>query len=199
MNYRLMLIRHGKTVLANKGVYYGFTDVALSEEGINELISNNKTGLYPDADLYFTSGLSRANNTLNIIKGNVNYSVVESLKEYNFGDFELHTHDELINNQAYIAWMEDETGKVCCVNGESRYEFVNRMDSGIKQLFDAAAKSNAHSILTITHGGIISNFIMNYCDKSLTYYEAMPECGHGVDALMDYDGDSFKVIDIKLI
>ncbi len=199
MKLRLILLRHGKTTLADKGLYYGRTDVLLSEEGIGELIANKENNMYPEADIYFTSGMTRANESLRLIKGEVPFTVLPQLEEYNFGDFELRSHDELCENEDYVRWMEDESGHARCLGGESRAEFIARMREGMLRLCEAAAQNGANTVLLLTHGGIISYFTRLFYDDSLSYFDAMPKCGHGVDVVLDYDGAYIRVEKLETI
>lgn len=193
MNLRLIMLRHGKTTLADKGVYYGHTDVLLSKEGIEELLLYKEQSIYPDADIYFTSGMTRANESLRLIKGDVDFMTLPLLEEYNFGDFELHTHDELCANEDYIKWIEDKDGVTPCAGGESRVEFIRRMKKGMQHICCTAAGSGANTAFLLAHGGVISYFTTLYYDDTLTYFEAMPKCGHGIDVIIDYDGENINV------
>jgi alpha-ribazole phosphatase len=199
MNLRLILLSMGKLCWLTKAYITAHTDVLLSEEGIGELVANRESNLYPDADLYFTSGMTRANESLRLIKGEVPFRMLPQLEEYNFGDFELHTHDELCDNEDYVRWMEDESGETRCRGGESRAEFVTRMQDGLRSLCDTAVRDSAGTVLLLAHGGVISYFTRLFYDESLTYYEAMPKCGHGVDAIVNYDGGRLYVERLETI
>jgi len=86
---KLYLIRHGKTYCNEKNLYCGKSDVELTENGINELKEIIKKVTYPKCDFYFTSGAKRANQTLEILCPETQYTKLDKFFEYNFGDFEL--------------------------------------------------------------------------------------------------------------
>ena len=92
---KISLIRHGKTFANEKKLYYGFSDIELSENGIKELEKLKEKVNYEKGQLFITSGLKRTIQTLNILFGNVDYIVNEHFKEMNFGDFELKSYEQL--------------------------------------------------------------------------------------------------------
>ena len=66
---KLVLVRHGKSVWNKENRFTGWTDVALSDEGINEAIQAGKK-LYNagfNFDIVYTSVLKRAIDTANLI------------------------------------------------------------------------------------------------------------------------------------
>lgn len=87
MIIQLQMIRHGKTEAVDRMIYSGFSDLPLTEAGIAEIGSFIDMGLYHKADAYYSSGLMRAVQTLNLIAGQVKWKEIPQLKECNFGDF----------------------------------------------------------------------------------------------------------------
>ena len=84
MTYQLILVRHGKSVWNVKNIFTGWVDVELDELGISEaklsgqLISASK--LKPT--YCFTSFLSRAQKTLEIILSEMNLeNIISSLDQ----------------------------------------------------------------------------------------------------------------------
>ena len=82
---KLTLIRHGMTYGNKYGLYYGATDLPLLEEGIAELRQRKLTHIYPTATRYYASPLQRTQQTLREIYGDVPFTVVDGLREMNFG------------------------------------------------------------------------------------------------------------------
>lgn len=90
MSY-LILVRHGKSEWNEKGLWTGFVDVALTDEGRNEALRAAKTLIGIPIDLAYTSLLHRAQETLSIILHELKLSVpVEkefALNERDYGTF----------------------------------------------------------------------------------------------------------------
>ena len=88
----IYLIRHGKTEANEKHLYCGSTDLPLSEAGRAEL-----QNLHYDIKnvRFLTSGMKRANESLQILFGDVPYEVDPRFREVDFGIFEMHSYNEL--------------------------------------------------------------------------------------------------------
>src|SRR5665647_516079 len=136
MKFNLQIVRHGKTEAVPKSIYCGYSDLPLNDDGIIEIKDFVSSNMYRTADAYYSSGLKRAVETLNIIAGDVKWEEITDLKECNFGDFEMHTHVELLSNAAYNEWINDISGKYQVPNGESVELFNIRVLNGFKQLFE---------------------------------------------------------------
>ena len=102
MTYQLILVRHGKSVWNVKNIFTGWVDVELDELGISEaklsgqLISESK--LKPT--YCFTSFLSRAQKTLEIILSEMNLENIEiekawQLNERHYGALQGLNKDEV--------------------------------------------------------------------------------------------------------
>jgi alpha-ribazole phosphatase len=179
MNAQIHIIRHGRTDANDKRFYCGNTDVPLSESGVKEILALKEKGVYPEAELFITSGMKRAVETIRLIYGDIDSITVEGLREYNFGDFEMHSHNELENRCEYQNWIADEEGDVCCPNGESKNEFGKRVDQGLKKIFREIEKRKAGSVVVICHGGVIRAIMHILFSNEKKYYEWQPENGLG--------------------
>ena len=107
--YKLHMIRHGLTEANTDGRYIGVTDVPLSAVGIDWLQSQRKEGFYPAADIVFSSPLARCTETVGIIYPDKEPYLIDELREYNFGEFENKTADELDGTDNYMDWI---SGKI---------------------------------------------------------------------------------------
>ena len=66
----ICLIRHGRTSANEQKLYCGRTDLPLTASGAAEIERLKGEGVYPDgADIFYTSGFARANQTMEIIYG----------------------------------------------------------------------------------------------------------------------------------
>lgn len=74
---KLILIRHGESIWNLENKFTGWTDVPLSENGIQEAIEAGKTlkKLHFTFDVAFTSYLKRAKETLNLILNELNLDI----------------------------------------------------------------------------------------------------------------------------
>ena len=173
---RIHLIRHGKTIANEQRLYCGATDLPLSTKGVAELMHLRSLGIYPKADddsVYFTSGLQRTEQTLDLLYGDINRKILPQLAEYNFGDFEMQSYNTLKDCDDYKAWISDDSGIVPCPNGESKGVFTQRVMEGFySQIADK-------DIFMICHGGVIACIMENLCPNTQNFYEWQPETGRG--------------------
>ena len=114
MTYQLILVRHGKSVWNVKNIFTGWVDVELDELGISEaklsgqLISESK--LKPT--YCFTSFLSRAQKTLEIILSEMNLENIEiekawQLNERHYGALQGLNKDEVkkkYGDDQFLKW-----------------------------------------------------------------------------------------------
>ena len=173
---KIHIIRHGKTEANEKRLYCGQTDLPLSEAGRAEIASLVKDGIYPPAgDMrFFTSGMIRTNETLAIIYGSVPKFSLPDFSEYNFGEFEMHSYDDLKNRKDYQAWISDSSDKIACPAGESKEEFYKRVITGFNKIKDITS-----SAFIVCHGGVIACIMEHLYPREKNFYEWQPSCGRG--------------------
>ena len=121
MESKIVLIRHGITVGNEQHMYYGSTDVSLSERGMHLLEKQRDEGVYPVSEdaQYFTTGMLRTEQSLEIIYGEQEHEVIEELRELDFGEFEMCTYEQLNSVPEYQQWItaEDRTPAVTGLAG----------------------------------------------------------------------------------
>lgn len=107
MKSQIVLIRHGITVGNEQRLYYGATDVALSQRGMDKLTNMAKEGFYPDSPdaEYYTSGMLRTEQTFRILYGDKPHTKISNLRELDFGRFEMKTYDELEKDPEAKEWL----------------------------------------------------------------------------------------------
>lgn len=197
---KIHLIRHGTTEGVKAKVYYGSTDLPLSNDGVDLIAGLAAAGAYPDADgaELYTTGLLRTEQTFFLIYGCRNHLVVPELREYNFGEFEMKTHDQLIKNEAYQSWINDAGGITPCPNGESRNDFHNRIAAGFTEILEKHkseegcgegshdGESCGGNSIIVCHGGVISQ-IMRLCfpDSDRNIFQWTPDPGRGYTIHID--------------
>lgn len=178
------IIRHGKTKANEKKLYYGFSDISLSENGKNELLLLKNKINYPKGDFFITSGLKRTNQTLNILYGKKNFLINTNLKEMNFGDFELKSYEQLKNNVSYIKWIKD-IEKNPIPNGENKIQFEKRVIIGFNEIFEYCYKNLFKNVVIISHGGVISSIMQYFFKENKNFYDWLPDYGRGYSIIFE--------------
>lgn len=172
------VIRHGKTEANLKKLYCGATDVPLSAEGRRELEAFKSAGCYPTGDYYYASALRRTADTLGVLYGGVDVVRLAELSEFNFGEFEMKSHDELMEDGRYLAWIGDGGATLACPCGESFQVFKARIRQGFTRVLDETPAGFSNIVL-VTHGGVISCLMEMYFGSDKHFYEWQPENGRG--------------------
>lgn len=168
MKSQIHLIRHGITEGNQRRLYYGAADIPLAKEGermLKELVAEH---IYPEAEGsdFYTTGLIRTEQTLTLIYGEKEHSVIEELREMNFGQFEMKSYQELKEVPAYIEWAGDKTGTLASPDGESIVEFRKRIENG----FDILMGRHQLKELSVRHSG-----------KGRVFYGSLPWRNHRFD------------------
>ena len=186
---KLYLIRHGKTLANEKRCYCGITDLSLTVDGRKELELKKKNYQFIDKKktLFYTSSLKRSIESLIILFGDVQYQSDERFNEMNFGEFEMHTHQELLKNPHYLEWLKD-VEHYQIPGGERSIDQKERVIQAFKEI-----KKFNKDIVLVTHGGVIS-ILYNYLfpNETKNIYEIQPNNGEGL--LIDLDQLSYEKI-----
>ena len=153
---KLTLIRHGMTYGNKYGLYYGATDLPLLEEGVEELRQRKLTHRYPTAPRYYTSPLQRTQQTLREVYGDVDFTVVDGLREMNFGVFEMRTVEDLRQEAEFVAWNRDVVCNVC-PGGESFADVHARALEAIAPILTADEDA-----VCVIHGGVIATLMFTW-------------------------------------
>ena len=167
----IYLIRHGKTQANEKHLYCGSTDLPLSEAGREELQSL-AYAIAPER--FATSGMKRTNETLEILFGNVPYSVDSRFREVDFGDFEMKSYEMLKEKAAYQAWLTGDNERNVPPGGESGVQMTRRVLEAFRELPDGTA--------LVTHGGVIAAIMASLFPADGKHrYQWQPRNGHGYE------------------
>ena len=146
---RIYIVRHGETEANKQGYVQGWTDVPLNENGriLAELTGRGMKDIR--FDHCFSSPLTRAKETAEILlreSGNsVPVSFDDRIKEMNFGSFEgISVRDEQV-----AQFLKDPVVDFKIPGGESIQEVMKRTQEFLKELI---AKDDDKTYLVSTHG-----------------------------------------------
>lgn len=193
----IYLIRHGITEGNLKHWFYGAADIPLADEGRKQIAELKNGGFYPElppGSLYFTTGMKRAEETFNIICGDVPHMVIPELKEFDFGDFECKPYDDIKDDDDFMKWGMDTTGNVTIRGGESQKVFSERVMRGLEKLLAAHAeledRQNRRGLAAVSfgvcHGGPISSALQQlFPGEHKTMWDWIPEPGSGYMLVME--------------
>jgi alpha-ribazole phosphatase len=158
LTYKIHLIRHGFTQANLEGRYIGVTDLPLCKEGIEQLERMKTEFLYPAVELVFSSPMKRARQTAQILYPGMDVQIVPDLREFDFGDFEGKTMEELQKDPRFGEWITSP-GTAGAPNGESGAALLARIREAMAGIFSTLMRTCTFSAAVITHGGLIANLL----------------------------------------
>lgn len=160
-SYTVYLIRHAAVDERAKGRYIGRTDVEISDEGAARLRRLKNEFVYPPAAAVFTSPLKRCVETAEILYPDARPLVIDGFTEYNFGEFENKTVEELKNDPVFPRWLAGEKG-VGPPFGEDDASFEKRIRTTFEKVAEGLLKTGTTDSAVVTHGGVIAALLSVY-------------------------------------
>ena len=196
---RLHLLRHGLTQGNVDGLYIGHTDLPLSEAGIAQLKAMKRDYRYPDCGVVFSSPLQRCTETAKLLFPDAKLIDLDALIEYDFGEFEGRTAEELHKKQPlFDRWLAGEPD-VTPPFGESNAEFAKRVCDVFSHIVDGLFKTNTDDACVMTHGGVLMTIMANFAlpEAKPTDWLAPSGCGYTLrlDPLLWMAGQKAEAIE----
>lgn len=190
MGKTVYLIRHGITEGLEKNLFYGWIDYPITENGFKELEQFKDEKIYPAVDFsccrVYTSGMTRTNQTLNTIYGDVPFTEVRDLMEINFGDWEGKDYMDLSNHKEWDMWMNDTTGDFRFPNGETTNEFNTRITRGMDMIISELVESDNPCAVVVFHGGVTATLMQMWFPEEGKYFNQWtPKPGRGYTIRLD--------------
>jgi len=177
-SYTIHLIRNALTDENLEGRYIGHTDVPMSEEGKLQLFQMKDELIFPPVEAVFTSPLKRCTETARILYPDNNPIEIDGFIEYNFGEFENKTADELEDHPVFSKWLAGEKG-VEPPFGESNEAFGNRVCETFVKVAEGLMKTGTTSAAIVTHGGVIMAILAAFGIPELPMHQWMTPNGCG--------------------
>ena len=115
---------------------------------------------YPAVSAVISSPLDRCLETARILYPDLSPMIFDGLIEYDFGEFEGMTADELKGDKEFAAWLAGGE-EAAAPFGESNGDFAKRVCRCFNDIVDGIIKSGVDSVAVVTHGGVIMT-IMQY-------------------------------------
>jgi broad specificity phosphatase PhoE len=180
---RIVLLRHGDTVGESRIRFHGSGDVALSDEGrqqVREAVLSLRTEVF---DTVIASPLRRSWESARIVSGGADVRLESGFREIHFGRWEGMTAEEIraCDPILYEDWQNDAAGFEY-PSGEPRADFKKRVVLGLERL-DA---SGARHVLAVLHKGVIGSIVKHLVGEPLP--DSQPELARSVSVSRRPDG-----------
>ncbi|MCL1995713.1 MAG: histidine phosphatase family protein [Defluviitaleaceae bacterium] len=177
----ITLIRHASTKAIEQDLYCGLADIEITKKGVQAITELMDKGMYPlgENTLFFTTGLKRTVQTLQLIYGEVCYTPLPWLNEQDLGKLDMRSLKEIEKIDRYRKWLMDKTGEIRCPGGESYNEFKFRIKLAFYKMLEQAKKEGKNALL-ITHASVIAVVMSSiFYDGKKTFKDWQPAPGFG--------------------
>lgn len=196
--YKLYFVRHGRTDANEKGIYIGKTDLPLSDKGRAELEEKYEMHCYPKVGRVYSSPLTRALQSAEILFPDREIVICDELREMDFGGFEGLSVQQLMELDSYKKWIKGGLDNPP-PNGESLRNMLDRCCSGLNLMIMDMMKENIHEAGVVTHSGIMMNILSCFGLPKAKPMEWACEAGEGykvyVTAMMWQNGGTFEIME----
>lgn len=176
--YKIHLIRHGLTQGNLDGQYVGHRDIPVCEQGLLSLRQMKNEMTYPDSPVLFCSPLLRCRQTAKELFPDKEPIIINELIEYNFGEFEGQTADELKNNEIFKEWLSGGPDAAPPF-GESNAQFGARISGAFEKIVEGMFKTGVTEATVVTHGGVIMGIMSHFALPELPMPEWLSPNGCG--------------------
>lgn len=160
-SYTLYLFRHGLTKGNLNAQYIGHTDLPLTTDSISTLKSIKAHQHYPKVNAVFSSPLKRCKDSAAIMFPENNILVIDDFIEYNFGEFEGLTAEELKDNEDFKNWLHGDI-YASTPYGESNAQFAQRICAAFEKVVDGCIKTGTDNFAIVGHAGVLMTILACY-------------------------------------
>lgn len=168
---KITLIRHGYTEENLQKKYIGTTDVPLSENWIKSQDFDSDESV---KNVYVSEKI-RTHQTAELLFPNAKQIIIPEFNEMNFGDFENRNYIEMENDIDFQNWIAGKCENRC-PNGESKLEFLNRVEKGFIKLINENERTNKKDLKFVVHGGTIMAICTKFIKPEKDYFEWKISC-----------------------
>lgn len=191
---KFIIVRHGQSKANESGYLVGCTEAPLSKLGEKQAKAVSEYILKSyKVDVIYSSPLSRACNTVKGVADSLNLPIIteNELREFNFGEWEGLTHEEIKNNfdNGYSKWAKDP-GTVIPQGGESMTQLQSRV---VEKLKEIGKNEDGKTVLIGSHSSVIRALQCYIQGLPLTKMKNTPWVVNGSLAEINFDGENFYI------
>ena len=165
----VILVRHGITEGNKEKRFVGRLDVPLAPDG--EAMARETAPLMPEVEHLYVSPMLRCRQTANLLWPGVPRTIVEDLRETDFGIFEGKNHAELQDDPAYQRWLAGEM-----VVGEPAEDCARRGARALAFVGKDATEHGYEHVGVVSHGGLLMG-MLTLCGRPARkgFYDWFPQ------------------------
>jgi alpha-ribazole phosphatase len=173
----LILLRHSITRGNLERRFMGTTDQPLAPEG--EALARAVAPILPPVEEIYCSPLLRCRQTAALLWPGAAQTVVDALRETDFGPFEGKNHRELAGTPLYQAWLEGRTEVDGIPLGEDPRYCAARSEKALEDILARSGAKGHRRAAVVSHGGPLMAIMARFGrpQRENCYDWAAPNCG----------------------
>ena len=174
----LIVVRHGTTQGNLERRFIGTIDMPLHPSG--EELARRVSATLPPVDHVYHSPLIRCRQTAELLWPTVERTVVDGLRETDFGCFEGKNHEELKDDPLYQAWISQDGGPDFADSpvGETVEQVMARVKIALEQIVADMHQKGYERVAAVSHGGALMGLLTQFARPERAYYDWFcPNCG----------------------
>ena len=193
---KLYIVRHGTTDWNAQCRFQGRTDIELNSNGrmlagkLGEKLEN------VHFDCIYSSPLSRAFETANLIRGHRNIQIIKNdlLTEIGFGEMEGSFSDDFLNTDNPRKYFFSEPQKyVPPIGGESFEQICQRTKKFVQTVIEPNFQENPDGCyMVVAHGALIASMICYLENHGIENFWGNGLKGNCEEAIYEFDGNNWK-------
>ena len=151
---KLYFVRHGETDMNARNMFYGWYDADINEKGISQAEELREAFREIHIDKIYSSDLTRALHTAQIIADGRPVEIVPDLREMAYGIWENRTWESMTESDRELLkkWRYDWTN-LEIPEGETFMGFYDRVTSGLDKIIK---ENKGKHVLIVSHNGALS-------------------------------------------
>lgn len=187
---KIVLVRHGYSEGNKNGTFTGWSDVKLSQEGIEDLKRFKTEYAYPETERYYTSDLVRTIDTFDILFGDEKEIFEQSpeLREIYFGKLE-----DVVSSTFPLNFVEAWSSNERHEDWETRSEFSYRIISKLELIAKDMKENDVDSATIVCHSGVIKTILISLGNLPYMDFKIIPT-SNGLGYVLDLDYDEEKTM-----
>lgn len=166
---RVLLLRHAEALGNAQGRFIGVTDSPLTAQGI--LQAQTAALSAPCVRHVYVSPLARCIDTAKVLWPDIGHTVIEELRESDFGPFEGKNHSELSGGFLYESWLKNAESAEVKELVESPEKSAVRAAEAWNKIIDDAEVREYDIVSAVSHGGTLMSILNQYAYPERDYYE----------------------------
>ena len=167
----LLLMRHSITPGNLARRFVGSSDQPLAPEG--EALARKTAPLLEPVEHLYRSPMLRCRQTAELLWPGVETTVIDDLRETDFGPLEGMDNSQAKQTELYRRWSRGEIGP-----GEAVEDSRPRAIQAIRTIGRDAAEQGWRKVAVVAHGGLFMGLLAQYGRPDRSYYDwLLPNCG----------------------